>query len=134
MSEMSDYFEQQIIDHLFRTATFGKPAAIYIALFTVDPTDSGGGTEVTGGSYARQQVTQLDANWNAPLTTGLTDNVNDITFPTATASWGVVTGMAIFDAVTAGNMLMWSPLDASKTVSNGDTFKFAIGDLDVTFA
>lgn len=135
MSEMSDYLEQQIIDHLFRTATFAKPAAIFMALFTVDPTDSGGGTEVTGGAYAREEVVQLDANWNAPGTTGLTDNVNDIVFTTASgADWGTVTGMAIFDAVTGGNMLMWSALSANKVVNDGDTFKFSVGDLDVTFA
>lgn len=134
MSEMSDYFEQQIIDHLFRTGTFSKPAAIFIALFTANPSDSGGGTEVTGGSYARKEVTQADAQWTAPGTGGVTDNVNDITFVTATASWGTVTGMAIFDAVTGGNMLMWSALTANKTVGNGDTFKFPVGDLDVTFA
>ena len=134
MSAMSDYLEQQIIDHLFRTGTFSKPSAIYIALFTAAPSDAGGGTEVSGGSYARVAVTQADANWNAPGTSGLTDNVSDITFPTATASWGTVTHMGVFDAVSAGNLLLWGALTASKAVGNGDTFKFSAGDLDVTFA
>lgn len=134
MADMSDFLEQQLLNLLFRTQVAWKPTAIYIALFTAAPSDSGGGTEVTGGSYARQQVTQLDANWNAPGVGGLTDNVSAITFPTATANWGTVTHMAIFDAVSAGNMLFHGALTASKVVNNGDTFEFAAGDLDVTLA
>lgn len=136
MSAMSDYLEGQIIDHLFRTATFSKPAAIYLALFTAAPSDSGGGTEATGGSYARAQVTQADANWNAPTSgDGLTDNVSDITFPTPTANWGTIVAFGIFDASTAGNLLIHGSLGTSKTVNNGDPApKFSAGDLDITFA
>jgi len=136
MSAMSDYLESQIIDHLFRTGTFGKPAGIFLALFTAAPSDSGGGTEVSGGSYARVAVTQLDANWNAPTAgNGLTDNVNDITFPAPTANWGTVTHFAVFDASTAGNLLIHGALTTSKTVNNGDPApKFSAGDLDITFA
>lgn len=136
MAAMSDYLEGQIIDHLFRTGTFAKPAAIYVALFTAAPSDSGGGTEVTGGSYARAQVTQLDANWNAPTAgNGLTDNVNDIVFPTPSANWGTITHFGIFDASSAGNLLLHGALGTSKTVNNGDPApKFAAGALDVTFA
>jgi len=136
MAAMSDYLENQLVDHLFRTGTFGKPAAIYVALFTAAPSDSGGGTEVTGGSYARAQVTQLDANWNAPTAgDGLTDNVGDITFPTPTANWGTIVALGIFDAVTAGNLLIHGSLGTSKTVNNGDPApKFSAGALDITFA
>ena len=136
MSAMSDYLEGQIIDHLFRTSTFGKPAAIYLALFTAAPSDSGGGTEASGGSYARTQVTQADANWNAPTAgDGLTDNVSDITFPTPTANWGTIVAFGIFDASTAGNLLIHGSLGTSKTVNNGDPApKFSAGDLDITFA
>lgn len=134
MSDMSDYLEAQLLNLIFRTQVAWKPTAIYIALFTAAPSDSGGGTEVTGGAYARQQVTQADANWNAPGVGGLTDNVAAITFPTATANWGTVTHIGIFDAVTAGNLLFHGALTASKVVNNGDTFEFAAGDLDVTLA
>ena len=136
MSAMSDYLENQLIDHLFRTGTFGKPAAIYLALFTVAPSDSGGGTEVTGGSYARVAVTQADANWNAPTAgDGLTDNVSDITFPVPTANWGTVVAFGIFDASSAGNLLIHGSLGTSKTVNNGDPApRFSAGDLDITFA
>ena len=134
MSDMSDFLEQRLLNVIFRTQAAYKPTAIYIELFTAAPDDSGGGTEVTGGAYARQQVTQADAQWNAPGVAGLTDNVNDITFPVATANWGTVTHMAIFDAVTAGNLLFHRILVASKVVNTDDTFKFAAGDLDVTLS
>ena len=141
---MSDYLENKILDYLFRgTTTAFNPATIYIALYTAAPSDSGGGTEVTGGSYARIQVGPSDGTWTNTAggvgavnsgTGGLTDNVADITFTTASASWGVVTHVAIMDAVTGGNFLFHGALTASKTVDNGDTFKFNIGDLDITLA
>lgn len=134
MSDMSDYLEAQLLNLIFRTQVAWKPPAVYIALFTAAPDDSGGGTEVTGGAYARQQVAQADAEWNAPGAAGLIDNVNDITFPVATANWGTVTHMAVFDAVTGGNMLFHRILAANKIVNTDDTFKFAAGDHDVTLA
>ncbi len=136
MSAMSDYLEGQIIDHLLRTNTFGKPPGIYVALYTTDPTSADSGTEVSGGSYARVQVTQADAEWNAPTAgDGLTDNVNDITFPAPTANWGTVTHFGIRDASTAGNLLVHGALTASKTINSGDPApKFSAGDLDIHFA
>jgi hypothetical protein len=139
MSQMSDYLEAQIGNLLFRTQVAWKPSAIYIALFTVAPTDAGGGTEVSGGSYARVQVTQADANWNAPSGgNGLFSNVNDITFPTPTADWGTIVAVGIFDAASAGNLLIWGNLTANKTVNNGDPApKFnggTPGQLQITFA
>lgn len=139
MAAMSDFLEQQIIDHLLRTATFAKPSAIYIGLYTSDPADDDSGTEVStvDTGYAREEVVQLDANWTAPGTGGLTDNVNAITFPTPTGAtnWGLVTHMTVHDAVTAGNLLLHGVLAASKNVNQGDPApNFPIGDLDITFA
>ncbi len=132
MAGMTDYLETLILNLIFRTQAATKPAAIYVGLFTATPSDTGGGTEVTGGSYARVAVTQADAQWNAPTVGGLTDNVNDITFPAATGSWGTVTHVGIFDASTSGNLLMWAALTASKVVASGDVFKFSAGALDIT--
>lgn len=135
MSAMTDFLEGELIKHVFRTGSYTKPTVLAIALYTAAPGEAGGGTEVTGGSYARVQRDPLDANWAAPSAgDGLTDNVADLTFPVATASWGTVTHTAVLDATTAGNMLLYGALTASKVVGNGDTFKFAIGDFDVTFA
>lgn len=105
---------------------------LYVALFTAAPSDAGGGTEVTGGSYARVARAPLDANWSAASATdGLTDNVAAITFPAPTANWGVITHFAVFDRLTVGNMLMWAALVASKTVNSGDPApQFSAGALD----
>jgi hypothetical protein len=136
MSAMTDYLEAEIRKHIFRTGSFTKPSALYIALYTAAPGETGGGTEVTGGSYARVQRDPLDANWTAASSTdGLTDNAAAITFPAPTANWGSVTHMAIHDHVSAGNMLIYGALSVAKTVNNGDAAPaFAAGALDVTFA
>jgi hypothetical protein len=126
MAEFTDFMENKIIDHLLRAQAYTPPATVYVALFTTATTDAGGGTEVSGGSYARQAVTLAAASG------GASTNSADITFPQATADWGTVTHCALFDAVSGGNMLMHSALDASKTINNGDTFKINAGDLDVT--
>jgi hypothetical protein len=109
---------------------------VYVALFTAAPSDAGGGTEVSGGSYARVAVAPADANWTAPDNVGgHTDNVAAVTFPTPTANWGTVTHFAIFDRLTGGNLLLHGILAAPKTVNNGDPApSFAIGALDITFA
>ncbi len=136
MSQMSDYLETELRKHIFRTGSFTKPTALYVALFTAAPSDAGGGTEVSGGSYARANLPPLDTNWSAPDGTGgLTDNLAAITFPAPSANWGSITHFAIFDAASAGNMLLWGALTTPKTVNNGDPApSFPIGSLDVTFA
>lgn len=135
MSKMSDYLEGQLRAHIFRTASFTKPAALHVSLHTADPLDAASGAEVSGGAYARVQRDPLDGNWTAPdATGGLTDNVAAITFPAPTANWGVVTHFAIWDAAVAGNMLIHGALTTPKTINNGDAApSFAIGALDVTF-
>jgi hypothetical protein len=102
----------------------------YVGLFTTNPTDTAGGTEVSGGSYARVTVANTLANWagtqSAASTTystgtgGTTSNNGAITFPTPSANWGTVTGMAVFDSATTGNMLFWAALTTNKTINNGD--------------
>ena len=150
MSALTDVYENKLIDFLFRAQALGitgasagagtGPATLYVGLFTANPTDTAGGTEVTGGSYARVSVTSSLANWagtqSAGSTTassgtgGTTSNNNAITFPAPTANWGVVTGYAVFDASTGGNMLIYSALTTSKTVNNGDAApSFAAGSL-----
>lgn len=128
MAEFSDYAECKILNLMREVAWTAFPA--YVALFITATADDGTGTEVTGGAYARQPAGLLEATGAS----GTTSNTADITFPTATADWGIVTHLAVMDAVTGGNMIMHSILDASKTVNNGDTFKINAGDLDLTIA
>lgn len=128
MSEMSNYLENALINGTIRATTFTAPTTIYVALYTTDPTDADVGTEVTGGSYARQSVT-----FAAP-SNGVSASSATITFPTATASWGTVTHIGLRDASTAGNLLYHTPLDASKTIGSGDVFQITSGSLTVTLA
>lgn len=140
MANMSDYLENKLIDQLFRGQAYSFPATLYMALFIATPTDvAASGTEVTGGSYARVAVTSSLANWagtqGATTTTastgtnGTTSNNTVITFTTPTATWGTVTSFAIFDALTAGNMLIWGPLTISNTISSGNPVNFQISQL-----
>jgi hypothetical protein len=121
----SDYAENKINELLVGKTAFATPTA-YVALFTAAPSDSGGGTEVTGGSYARKST--AGADW-AASSGGSIQNANAITFVTATGSWGTVTHFGVFDALTTGNLLFWAVLTASKTVGSGDTASFAAGAL-----
>jgi len=137
-NNLSDYLEAQLLNLLFRSQTAWKPSAIYIGLWTATLDDTATGStagEVSGGSYARQQVVQSDANWTAPGAAGLIDNVNAITFPQATANWGTITDVMIVDTASgAGNCLFYGALTTPKTVNSGDTFKFNVGDLDISLA
>lgn len=127
---LSDYAENKLIDALLRAQAIGTPATMYVALYTVCPTDSTAGTEVTGGSYARVAVTsgltawagtQAAASTTASTgTSGTSSNNAAITFPAPTAAWGSVTCWGLTDAVSAGNIWIYSPLTANKTINNGD--------------
>jgi hypothetical protein len=134
MAAMCDFLEAELRKHIFRTGSYTKPTDLTFHLYTAAPGEAGGGTEVTGGSYAAVSRPPLDANWTAASATdGLTDNAADITYPAPTANWGVVTHTAVKDQVP--NFLFHGALTAPKTINSGDAApKFPIGAFDVTFA
>ena len=134
MGSFSDYLENEILDHILGGGDYARPATVYIGLWTSALSDSSTGSsagEVSGGDYARKSVTNNGTNWPAAAS-GAKANGTAITFVQATGSWGTVTHFAILDASTAGNILGHGTLTQSKTIGNGDTASFAIGDLDVT--
>jgi hypothetical protein len=130
MAEMSNYLENALLNATLNATTYTAPATVYVSLWTSDPTDAGSGTEVSGGSYARTAVSFATASG----TSGNVLNDADVTFPTATASWGVVGWIGINDAATSGNLLYHTILDSSKTIDSGDIFKISTGNLSVTLA
>ena len=132
MSALSAYLENKIADHLLGAVTFTAPTTAYLALFTSAPSESGGGTEVSGGSYARVAITNNATNWPAAVA-GVKSNGVAIVFPTATAGWGDVTHWGLFDAATGGNLLFFGALGASTTINNTDILTVPVGDLDLTF-
>jgi hypothetical protein len=123
---MSNYLENAILNAVLRNTAYTSPSQVYIALFTSDPTDAGTGTEVTGGGYARQPIT-----FNSP-SNGQVTNAADILFPVATASWGTVTHIGIYDAASGGNLLFHGALITSKTISTDDQLKIAAGDISIS--
>lgn len=128
----SDFLELELLDHVFGNAAYTAPGTLHISLFTVAPSDTGGGTEVSGGSYARVAVTNNATNFPA-ASGGAKSNGTVITFPAPTANWGTVVAFGIHDAASAGNLLGWATLTTNRTINSGDGApKFAIGDLDIT--
>lgn len=128
MAEMSNHLENALINATLRNTSYTSPATVYISLHTADPTDAGTGTEVSGGSYARQSATFAAPSNGASATNA------DVTFPQATGNWGAIGWIGIWDASTTGNLLYHTALDASKTIDTGDIFKIASGSLTVTLA
>tara|TARA_R100001509_G_scaffold127914_1_gene81346 strand:+ start:84 stop:464 length:381 start_codon:yes stop_codon:yes gene_type:complete len=121
----TDYLENKLVAHTFSNTAFTSPSSVFVALYTVAPTDSTTGTEVSGGGYARQSA--------AFTTTGnAATNTSAIEYPTATGNYGTVVAVAILDASSSGNMLAYATLSSSKTISTGDVFRIPAGDLDIT--
>lgn len=121
---LSNYLENKLLDHFLATTTYTKPTNVYVGLYTVAPTDSTAGTEVVGGSYARQLATFTAAS------AGATSNSANLDFTGMPAC--TVVAIGISDALTTGNLLVWGTLTANKTLDAGDTLRIAAGDLDIT--
>ena len=130
MAEMSDYLEVKLLNLTLNGTAFTAVNNPYVSLHTADPTDAGTGTEVSGGSYARTAASFATASG----TSGLVATDADVTFPTATGTWGVVGWIGLWDASTGGNMLYHTALDATKTIDSGDIFKITTGNLTVELA
>lgn len=129
MAAFTNFAENALIDRIFRGQAFA-PTNLYVGLLTAAPSDSTAGTEVTGGNYARVTVACSLANWAGTQsagstvassgTGGTTSNNGAVTFGAPSANWGVVTHFGIYDASSAGNLLIYGTLTASKTINNGD--------------
>lgn len=126
---MSNYLAHALLSHTLRNSAYTTPGtSLYVALYTTAPTASSAGTEVSGGSYARVQV----STWDAP-SNGATSNTGAIAFTTATASWGSVVAASVMDASTSGNLLFFDDF-TGVSVGIGGTFTIGAGNFDVTLA
>lgn len=121
----SDYLEVNLLNHVLRATPYTAPAAVYLAVFTVAPTEAGGGTEVSGGSYTRQTVT-----FGAPAGNQVSNSA-DVLFPLATADWGTLVHFGIFDAPVGGNLLYDTAFAAQRTIESGDQLRIPTGQLVV---
>lgn len=121
----SNYLETKVLEHVFGGTAYTAPTTKYLALYTVAPGEAGGGTEVSGGSYARQACAFT-------VSGNLATNTAAVEWPTASASWGTVVAVGVLDAVSAGNLMTYANLTNSKTIASGDVFRIPAGDLDIT--
>jgi len=122
----TNFLETEILDHVFAGAAYSAPSTKYLALFTaISDGEAGSVTELSGSAYARQSV--------AFTTSGNTTSNNAaVEFPTATGSWGTVTHVGVYDAVSSGNLMAYATLSSSKAIATGDVFRVPSGDLDIT--
>jgi len=121
----STYQATNVLEATLRQVPFVAPSAIFVALYTGAPGISGGGTEVSGVNYARQQVVFV------PSSGGQTTNEFDVLFPIASTDWGVVVAYGLLDAITSGNLLYFSNLSNPRTILTNDQLKFTAGQIAV---
>jgi len=141
MANASNYLESYFLSHLLGSGTFSKPSVIAVALCRNVPDDSMTGATIpevaNAGAYARQTINPSETNWLDPVAAdGTTHNKVAITFPTATADWGWVSGVVLASSAThgAGQVYVHAALTTPKLVGSGDTFSFASGALPVTMS
>lgn len=135
MGSFSNYLENKLLDQLFNATAYTFPTTLYVALCTATVVEGDTGstiTEPSGNGYARVAVTANTTNFPAASGGALSNGVAITGFTASGGSWGTITDIAICDASSAGNVLAYDALAASKTVGDGDSFQIAIGDLDVT--
>jgi hypothetical protein len=129
MASFSDYTENLVLNWLFTANSATRPTAWYVGLFTSAPSDTGGGTEVSGSGYARTATGTITVSGTATTAT----NSAAIEFAAASGgNWGAIGWAAIFDASSGGNMLAWAPLTTSRTINDGDVFRIPASSLTVT--
>ncbi len=128
MSALSNYLEGEIVEYFLRSQTAAQPGQLYLALFTSNPSDAGGGTEVSYGAYERKAIdfTTYDSG------TGKTKNTALIQFAANDGIQVTVTGAAVFDALNNGNMFLWGGLAANKILDTNDVLSFAQEALELT--
>ena len=131
----SDYLEQSLLNHIFRTDTFAKPSAIALALTSNIPTDSSLSELSNAGAYARKTLTQADANWSYQQIggSGVVYNNDLLEFTQASADWGYVSGAAVVDSATygAGNILYRGTIGTPRVIQEGDTLRIPVSGLSV---
>ena len=125
MAGTSDFLESALLDAVLRNTSYTTPTTVYLGLYTTDPGDDNSGTEVSGGSYARQSCA-------FSRTANVASNTSAVEWPTASGSWGTVTHVGVLDASTSGNLLYHASLASSKAITTGDIFRIPSADLTVT--
>lgn len=126
---LTDYLENKLLGHCTGYAAWTAPTNTFLGLYTVSPTEVGGGTEVAAGNYARIQI-----GWGAPAT-GAQSNATSIRFPasgTASADYGTIVALGVLDSLTSGNLLWYGSLSAAVTIKSGDSYTITPGGITLS--
>jgi len=121
----SNDFETRVLNYVFTTSSVTRPTAWHVALYPAAPRDTGGGNEVKDGGYTRKEAAFTVSGNTA-------SNSASVEYPTATAGYGTVTHIGVFDASSGGNLIAYAALTTSKAIDTGDVFRLPAGDLDIT--
>ena len=121
----SNYLENALLAHAFGGTSYTPAGTLYLSAHTANPDEDASGAEVSGGAYARQTVT-FSVSGNVASTSA------DVEYATATAAYGTVTHVAVWDASTGGNMLAYAALTSSKDIETGDAFRVSSGDFTIS--
>lgn len=126
MGALSDYYKNKMLVHAFSGGEWTPPSSYYGALFSTAPNGAGGGTEVAGGSYAREAFT-------CTTVAALSSNAAEFEFPVATTDHGAIAGYGVYDAATGGNMVAYHVADdnPAKTYNTGETIRIPQGYLTI---
>ncbi|MBA7478994.1 hypothetical protein ES707_14425 [subsurface metagenome] len=135
MSNISDYLEEELLDHVFRNLAYTGPATVYCGLVDNVGTDAEleAGTltnEITAYTGDRKAIT-----FGAPAQVGGKATIKNSaalefeSMPAVTVKYAIVC-----DAATEGNILYWCPLAAEKTCNEGDTFRIPVDGLVLDLA
>lgn len=136
MANLTDYAENEILDHSLGTGSWTMPTQLYLGLFTSNPGDTvtvGGvaqGEVANSNGYARQSIDFGAASG------GSASNSTSVSFTASGGSWGTVTHAVLFDSGTygAGNAIWHGALNSSRVVGDGDTLTVSIGQLTISLA
>ena len=120
----TDYLEQKVLEHTFRNTAYTSPTTVYIGLLSAAPSDSTGGTELSGNGYARSA-----AAFDAYSATSKVVNTSDETFTASGGGWSTITHFGVYDASSGGNLLVYGEILPSVTLSDGETFTVEAGKL-----
>ena len=116
------YLAAKLLDHVFRGVVYTPPAAIYVGLLSVVPTQTTPGTELAGPDYARRAATWAAASSHEIRTSAM------VVQPEPAAVLGAFVAVGFYDALTGGNLLAYCRVRAT-TIPAGQATYWSPGQL-----
>jgi hypothetical protein len=129
MANIDQAEAKRLLDASLGVAAFTAPTTpMKLALSTAATSSTSAGTEVTGGSYARQTITPRAAS-NSGSVGGTTNNgiISFTNMPAVT-----VTDANIYDNAGTPRRCWYGQLSTARTTSAGDTLSFADSAVSIT--